>query len=220
MERKARGARVGMIEEVVGRQKFSIQFEGEAHREEKGSSQIKHMPDPTLSTPCRAPPAHIPPQAPPPQAPPPQAPPPQVPAPQVPAPQEAPAPVPAQQANAADATNSIPDEEVDFILHDVSSDDSADEEAAAPPIAIEEADSIDGAAVEEEDPDHQDGVEDMVEEQAGILGGLEQEDVHKTKWTKYMADKKKLIDDGLSVQAKTKRPSLAVGVHVHEVLFV
>jgi hypothetical protein len=200
IKKKLWNARVGIIEEVAGCQKWSIHFEGEAQCELKASSQSKHMTPPSGSPPHSALlPIHIPFQAPtvvahlPPQAPSPLA--------------------PAQQVNAA---NSIPDEEVDFVLgRDVSLDDSVDNEAT-PNANKEEAKPINGAVDEEPAVDIQVGEEDVAD-QAVIIGDLEQEDVHKTKWVKYITDKEKLIHDGFSVQVKATKPSLAVGVQVHEV---
>ena len=80
-------------------------------------------------------------------------------------------------------------------------------EAAATPSANEEANPI-GDDVEEEGAiDNQVSEEDEVD-QEGIIGGLEEEDFHKTKWTKYITDKKKLIDDGSLYRSRLQDPAL------------
>jgi hypothetical protein len=93
-------------------------------------------------------------------------------------------------------------------------DDSVDNEAT-PSANKEEAKPINGAVDEEPAVNYQVGEEDVVD-QAGIIGDLEQEDVHKTKWVKYITHKEKLIHDGFSMHCKATKHSLAVGVQVHE----
>jgi hypothetical protein len=115
----------------------------------------------------------------------------------------------------------FPDTEADIIEIGAFSTSSDDEEEANPlelPTASFDSDDSANADHQSIDEDVAEGVDETGENPGGIVGDLEDKDVHKTKWNKYVAEKRKLIDNGFVAEVKPRQlPPKQKGARVQEV---
>ena len=205
-ENKKKDARFGKIVESAGNRTWEVQFEGESATVILKSGQLRHLPPP-------APPANHPPQS----------------AQATTATDIVTPPAPVLLTEAAsddDSTEFLPEEfpETEASILEISaSSTSSDEEEEANPLELPTASSDGDDTANVDHHSNEEDVADEIEETGenpggGIVGDLEDEDVHKTKWNKYVVEKKKLINDGFFAEVKPRQlPPKQTGSRVQEV---